>query len=97
MARNLGTLRTKTRYKLQKEVRQKGKISVSRYFQEFKKGDKVHLVAEPAVQKGMYFARFFGRTGVILAKRGNCYEIEIIDGSKKKMLISHPVHLKRAK
>jgi large subunit ribosomal protein L21e len=97
MARNKGTIRTKSRYKLKKEVRRRGKISMSAYFQSFNIGDKVHLVAEPSIQKGMYFVRFMGRVGEITGKSGKCYKIKITDGGKEKTLISHPVHLKRAK
>jgi len=77
MARNIGTFRTKTRHKMSKGKREKGKISISKYFQVFKDGDRVHLNAEPAVQKGMYFPRFMGRTGVIVGKKKVCYEVMI--------------------
>jgi len=97
MARNKGTFRTKTRYKFKKERRDKGKISMTRLFQEFNNGDQVYLSVESAVQKGMYFPRFYGKTGIIVGKRGACYEVEIKDMNKKKMLISHPVHLKLVK
>lgn len=95
MARNKGTFRTKTRYKLKKERRDKGKISISRFFQVFKIGDKVNLCVEPAVQKGMYFPRFLGLTGEIVGKKKTCYEVKIKDGNKEKILVSHPVHLKK--
>jgi len=97
MARNIGTFRTKTRYKLQKERRNKGKIRISDYFQVFKIGEKVHLVAEPAVQKGMYFPRFYGKTGEIVGKKRVCYEVKIKDINKEKILIVHPVHLRKVK
>ena len=60
-----------------------------------KKGDIVGFKAEPAVQKGMYFRRYHGRTGVINKKRGNWYEIKIKDRDKEKILIVHPVHLNK--
>ncbi len=95
MARNKGTFRTKTRYKMQKERSEKGKISISRYFQTFEEGEQVHLCVEPAVQKGMYFPRFMGKTGTIICKKKTCYKIKIKDGNKEKILVSHPVHLKK--
>ena len=70
---------------------------MTRLFQEFNNGDQVYLSVESAVQKGMYFPRFYGKTGIIVGKRGACYEVEIKDMNKKKMLISHPVHLKLVK
>jgi len=95
MVKRIGGFRRKTRSKLKKPVRKKGKISIKNYFQNFKAGDKVLLKAEPAVQKGMYFPRFHSKVGVVRGKKGTCYEIEIKDGKKQKMLVIHPVHLKR--
>ncbi len=94
--KQIGGSRRKTRHKLSKSVRTRGKISLSKYFQEFKEGDKVFLKAEPAIQKGMYYPRFHGKSGEIVKKRGNCYEIKIKDGRKSKIIISHPVHLRGA-
>lgn len=86
----------KSRHKLTKHIRSKGKISIRKYFQTFKEGDKVVLKAEPAVQKAMYMPRFHGRVATVKAKRGACYELELMDGNKQKLLIVHPVHLKRS-
>jgi large subunit ribosomal protein L21e len=55
----------------------------------------VYLNAEPAIQKGFYHPRFFGKAGVVTGKRGVCYQIKIQDGGKDKTVISHPVHLKK--
>ena len=96
MVRRIGGFRRKTRYKLKKEKRNRGKISMSNYFQSFNSGDRVSLYVEPAVQKGMYRPTFMGKAGIITGKRGKCYEVSIKDGGKKKMLIIHPVHLRRA-
>ena len=95
MVTKLGTSRSKTRHKLKKSVRQKGKIGLSKYFQKFKEGEKVALVAEPAVQKGMYHPRFHKKPGVIQAKEGTCYKVLIKDRGKPKTVVVHPVHLKR--
>ena len=96
MVKRIGGLRRKTRYKFRKERRSRGKISITRYFQSFNLGDRVHLVVEPAVQKGMYHPRFLGRAGIVKGKRGRCYKITINDLGKEKTLIVHPIHLKRA-
>lgn len=76
-------------------MRRKGKISLSKYFQVLEIGQKVQLGAEPAVQKGMYWPRFYGKIGIVKAKKGNCYEILIKDKKKEKILIIHPTHLKK--
>tara|TARA_Y100000034_G_scaffold126401_1_gene177569 strand:+ start:3335 stop:3625 length:291 start_codon:yes stop_codon:yes gene_type:complete len=96
MAQRTGGFRRKTRSKLKKNVRRKGKISLSKYFQRFKEDDRVRLIAEPAVQRGMYFPRFHNKAGVIMGKKGKCYQVMIKDGRKEKVLIVHPVHLKKA-
>ena len=95
MVQRIGGSRRKTRHKLSKNVRYKGKISLANYFQDFKEGDKVYLVAEPSIHTGTYHGRFHGKAGVVLAKRGTCYEIQIHDFKMAKTLIDHPVHLKR--
>lgn len=93
--RRVGGFRRKTRYKLQKTYKTRGKISIRHFFQKFTVGDSVHLVAEPAYQQGMYNPRFYGRVGVVSGMQGDCYLIDIKEGGKEKTLIVHPVHLKR--
>lgn len=88
-------MRRKTRNLLRKNLRQRGKISISRFFAVFKPGDKVLLNAEPAYQKGMYYPRYYGKVGCISAKQGECYLVTIADQSVLKTLIIHPVHLRR--
>ena len=95
MVKRIGGLRRKTRYKLRKEKRSKGKISITKYFQSFSVGDGVFLGAESAVQKGMYHPRFMGKAGTIKGKRGRCYEVLLNDMGKEKTLIVHPVHLRK--
>ncbi len=95
MVKRIGTFGSKTRHKLQKSRREKGKIPLSRYFQQFAVGDRVTLKVEPAVQRGMYFPRFHGKVGTVHQKRGACYEVKIKDFNKQKTVIVHPVHLTR--
>ncbi len=93
--KRIGTSRSGTRHKLRKSIRNKGKISLTKYFQKFNIGDKVLLKAEPAIQKAMYFPRFHGKIGVVKSKKGNCYNISIKDQNKEKTLIVHPIHLRK--
>lgn len=95
MAKRIGGSRRKTRHKLKKNKKEKGKISLTRYLQKFKKGDKVHLTAEPALHKGMVYRRFIGRVGEIQSSQGRCYKIKIKDLNKTKTIIAHPIHLKK--
>ncbi|MEK6983134.1 MAG: 50S ribosomal protein L21e [Nanoarchaeota archaeon] len=96
MVTRIGGFRRKTRYKFRKEARNRGKISMTRYFQTFGLGDRVQLIVEPAVQKGMYFPRFMGKSGIIKGKSGRCYKVSINDLGKEKTLVVHPVHLRKA-
>ena len=91
----VGGLRRKSRHKLKKNVRTKGKISLRRFLQKFVEEDKIYLVAEPAVQKGMYHPRFHGKAGIIKGKQGSNYYVEIKDGNKSKTILIHPIHLKK--
>jgi len=96
MVKRKGGARRKSRHKFMKGVKEKGKLSLRKYFQSFNMGERVWLSTEPAVQKGMYWPSYIGKAGIITGKRGRCYEVAIKDGNKEKMLIIHPVHLKRS-
>tara|TARA_Y100000310_G_C20428785_1_gene690354 strand:+ start:360 stop:650 length:291 start_codon:yes stop_codon:yes gene_type:complete len=93
MVTRIGTKQRKTRHKFSVHYRAKGKISVSRYLQEFTDGDKVNLKINGNVQKGRFFPRFHGLTGTVNGKKGACYGVTIKDGGKKKLLYVHPIHL----
>ena len=95
MVDRVGGFRRKTRSKLRKKVRAKGKFSLIRFFQTFKEGDRVYLKAEPAVQKGMYHPRFHNAAGTIMKKQGSNYYVQIKDGNKTKNILVHPIHMKR--
>lgn len=94
MVTRIGGMRRKSRDKFKKHYRQRGKISVRRFFQHLEVGDRVALVAEPSYQKGMYKARFHGKNGDVVGTQGRCYKVRISDGGMEKVLIVHPVHLK---
>ena len=94
MAKRIGGLKRKSRYKLKKERRQKGKVSISRFMQTFKPGQRVNLSIDPSFHKGSYHTRFVGKTGIIKGARGRCYEVTINDKGKEKLLIIHPIHIK---
>lgn len=95
MASRIGGSRRKSRHKLKKDRRDKGKLSTSRHMQKFEIGKKVYLNIESSIQKGAYPTRFMGKVGVIKKQAGNCYGVSIKEGRKNKLLIVHPVHLKK--
>ena len=93
--KRIGGFRRKTRRKLSKNVRRKGKISIRRFFQKLNEKEKVYLNAEPAIQKGMYHPRFHNKVGTVVGKQGSNYYVQIKDGRKTKKILVHPVHLKK--
>lgn len=96
MVTRIGSQQRKTRYKYKRHFRQQGKLSLSKFFQEFAVGDKVGLVINSSVQYGRFYPRFYGLTGSITGrKQGSCYEVAIKDGNKDKKLLVHPIHLKK--
>ena len=95
MPERVGGKRRKMRGKLTKELRQKGKMSLKKFFQEFKEGDRVTLLIEPAYQNGFYNRRFYGKMGHVKGMQGECYLVDVVDGKTKKTAIVHPIHLKK--
>lgn len=79
-----------------KPIRTRGKIPLSKYFQEFKKGDSVAVVRELSL-KGSFPERLQGRTGIVEEKRGRAYIIKIRDMNKEKKFLIEPIHLKKIK
>jgi len=93
MAHHNGT-RKKTRYKLKKDLRRRGIVPVTAVIQRFEVGQKVHVVCEPSIQKGMPNRRFHGKTGTVMGQRGRAWVLSIRDGDKDKVVIARPQHLK---
>jgi len=79
-----------------KKQREHGKIKLSRYFQDFKKGDRVAVIKELALQP-KFPKSLQGRSGVVESKRGSSYIVKINDLNKEKAYIIHPVHLRKLK
>jgi len=81
---------------IHKNPRDKGKISLTRFFQEFKEGDSVAVVRELSIPFP-YSQRILGKTGKVLAKRGSSYYVEIKELNKPKRYLIKPIHLKKIK
>ena len=79
-----------------KTVRRRGKISLSRYFQNLEVGDKVSLKQEQSIQDS-FPRRFTGRTAIVTGKQGKSYIVSFKDGGKEKRLVIHPIHLVKLK
>jgi len=87
-------LRARTRSLLRKKPRERGKISTSKLLYEYKLGEKVVIDIEPSVHKGMPHKRYQGNVGVIVAKRGRAYTVNVKQGDAVKQIIVLPEHLK---
>lgn len=78
----------------EKTIRQKGKLSLSRYFKKIDVGNSVAVTIEPSVNYG-FPERIQGLSGQVVGERGACKIVEIKCGNKKKNYIIHPVHLRK--
>jgi len=89
--------RHRTRQLLRKSIREKGAIPpLSKLMIEYRSGDKVHIVIDPAIHKAMPHRRYHGKTGIVVGKRGHAYIVQVKVGSKTKTLFIRPEHLKPA-
>ncbi len=79
-----------------KSIRTRGKLALSKYFQNLKKGDAVAVVVERSVRIN-FPERLQGRTGFVEDKRGKAYVVKIKDQQKEKEYIIEPIHLKKIK
>ncbi|MFZ3148433.1 MAG: 50S ribosomal protein L21e [Methanothrix sp.] len=86
-------MRKKSRDKLSRTVRARGKSSVVKAIQEFDTGAMVHVIIDPSIHKGMPHPRFHGKTGEVVGKRGRAFVLKITDGDATKTLITLPEHL----
>ncbi len=77
-----------------KRLREKGKLSFTRFFQQFKEGDSVALVRDLSFTAA-FPKRMQGRTGTVLTKRKSAYVVEVMDINMKKQYVIRPIHLKR--
>jgi large subunit ribosomal protein L21e len=75
-----------------KNVKTRGKIKLSRYFQEFKNGEHVAVIREHS-QNPAFPKRIQGRNGIVIGKKGKAYIIKIVDGSLEKFFAIKPIHL----
>src|SRR3972149_6794319 len=97
MVQRAGSFRSRTRHKLSKSKRDRGKVPVTLILQKFNVGDKVVIKQEPAIHNGMPHPRFKGAGGIVMGKQGSAYVVQVRDKDARKLLIAAPVHLLRVK
>lgn len=88
--------RAKSRHIMKKSKREKGRPTVNKMMQTFNEGDMVHVKVDSSVHSGMPHRRFIGKTGIVIAKKGRCYIVNVKDMNAKKDIILHPAHLSPA-
>ncbi|MFQ5833041.1 MAG: 50S ribosomal protein L21e [Candidatus Thorarchaeota archaeon] len=86
--------RARTRSLMRKKVRQRGMSSLSRVLVDYEVGQRVDIVIDSSVHKGMPHRRYHGRTGVVTGKRGRGVVIDVKLGKASKTIIVRPDHLK---
>ncbi|HDI02144.1 MAG TPA: 50S ribosomal protein L21e [Ignisphaera sp.] len=90
-------LRHRTRKVFRKSIREKGAIPpLSRILIEYMPGDRVYIVADPAIHKALPHRRYHGKVGVVVGRRGRAYIVQLKVGSKVKTLFLLPEHLRPA-
>jgi len=95
MARRSRGIRSKTRQILRRKPRERGLSPITRALQEFERGDKVSIVIDPSIHKGMPHRRYHGKTGDVEEKRGDAYLVKVKNGNAIKNIIVRPEHLRR--
>ncbi len=86
--------RSRTRNVLKKHPRKRGLFPPARILYEYKEGEKVAIIIDPSVHKGMPHRRYHGKVGTVVGKRGRAYVVHVRDGGKIKTLIVRPEHLR---
>lgn len=95
MVRTSKGLRRKTRKVLSKSPRSRGLSPITHEFQDFDEGDKVNIVIDPSVHRGMPHSRFHGKTGTVVGTQGRAFVVKVKMGGKQKTVISRPEHLRK--
>jgi len=83
----------KMRSLLKKKPWEHGKLGLSRLLHEYNPGDKVVIKIDSSVHRGLPHRRYQGKVGVIVAKRGRAYEVNVTQGDAVKEIIVKPEHL----
>lgn len=79
-----------------KRIREKGKLSLGKYFQELNPGQRVAIVRNLSYKAG-FPVRLQGKTGTIIGRRGKAFVISLMNGKKEKKFILRREHIKKIK
>ncbi|MCX6767610.1 MAG: 50S ribosomal protein L21e [Candidatus Micrarchaeota archaeon] len=70
----------------------RGRITVAKLLKQFPEGSCVRIRINPCFRGGAPL-RFNNRAGKVIGKRGNAFEVRIMDGGKEKTFYVKNVHL----
>ncbi len=84
----------KTRHKLRR-WRDTPPVTPRRYLLTYKENEKVVIDIHPSVQDGRPHPRFNGRVGIVVGTQGRALKVKVTDGGKEKIIITHPIHVRR--
>ena len=77
-----------------KNIKTRGKLKLSQYFQELKNGDRVAIVREQSLNPA-FPRRIQGRSGIVVGKKGRAYVIKAMDYNEEKTYVINSMHLKK--
>lgn len=86
-------MRRRTR-NLKKGLKSRRRVSIRKYMQKFKDGDKASIVLDSSYSS-LPYPKFQGKTGMIVGSQGRAYYLEIRDGGSRKRILVTPEHLKK--
>jgi len=93
LGRKAKGFRRKSRYVLKRKPRERGKTGLSKLLHTYEPAEKVVIILNPSVHKGMPHRRYHGRIGVIAEKRGRSYVVNVSQGKAIKEIIVRPEHI----
>lgn len=85
--------RARSRSLLSKSPKKRGLRPLGYLLREYKTGDQVTIIIDPAMHRGMPYKRFQGSRGEVIEKRGRAYVVKVIEGDKAKSVIARPEHI----
>lgn len=86
----------RSRNTLKGKPRDRGKISIRRYFQEFEVGETAGISID-VQYRNIPYPKFNGKVGKITKQQGRAYYININDNGRKKDVLVSPEHLQKIK
>ncbi|MCK4613404.1 MAG: 50S ribosomal protein L21e [Thermoplasmata archaeon] len=96
MVRMSKGVRAGTRKIIARKPRERGLSRITNSLQSFEVGNRVNIVIDPSIHKGMPHKRFHGLTGMVSSMQGDAYIIEVKVGNKFKHPIISSEHLRKA-